>query len=70
MLSGRLNIQDIRKEAVSAVDQIKEIQKDLGPNANALNGYLSILENFIQETEESSKGAKDLAPATEKRSND
>lgn len=51
LLSGRLDILDIRKEAIDAVDQIKDVQKDLGPQATALNGYLSILEHFIRETE-------------------
>jgi len=58
LLSGRLNIGDIRKEAIDAVDQIKDLQKDLGPQASALNGYLSILENFIQQTEPESSNSQ------------
>lgn len=51
LMSGRLNILDIRKEAIDAVNQIKDIQKDLGPEARALSGYLSILESFIRKTD-------------------
>ncbi len=50
LMTGRLNLQDIRKDAVRARDQIDSLKKDLGPQADALNGYLSILERFIQET--------------------
>lgn len=51
LMTGRLSVQDIRKDAVKAVDQINEIKKDLGPQAaGALDGYLSILENFIERS--------------------
>ncbi len=65
LLTGRLNVMDIRKEAIDAVDQIKDIQKDLGPQAGALNGYLSILENFIDET-----APKSNSPATDGQDKD
>ena len=66
LLTGKLNLQDIRKEAIDAVDQIKDIQKDLGPQAGALSGYLSILEGFIKETEPKEKGKVDAEPDKEK----
>ena len=50
LITGRLDLQDIRKDAVRARDQLNSLKKDLGPEANALNGYLSILESFIRET--------------------
>jgi hypothetical protein len=50
LMSGNLSIQDVRKDAVKARDAILDLQKDLGPGAAALNGYLSILNGFIEET--------------------
>ena len=66
LLSGKLNVQDIRNEAIDAVDQIKDIQKDLGPSAGALNECLSILEKFIQDAEPKPENAgKDAKPEKE-----
>ena len=50
LASGRLNLQDIRKDAVKARDGLKDLQKDLGPDGRALEGYLSILNAFIDQT--------------------
>ena len=54
--TGRINLGDIRKDAVKVRDQIESLKKDLGPDAAALDGYLGILNGFIEET-------KDIAPA-------
>lgn len=51
LMSGKLSIQDVRKDAVLARDGLLDLQKDLGPEGAALNGYLSILNKFIRETE-------------------
>ena len=51
LLSGRLTVNDIRAEAKSAADQLKELKRDLGEDGGgALDGYLAILENFLRET--------------------
>jgi hypothetical protein len=51
LMSGRLTVSDIRAEAKSAADQLKEPKRDLGEDAGwALDGYLAILEHFLQET--------------------
>lgn len=51
LITGRLDLYDIRREAVKARDGLKDIQKDLGPNGTALNGYLMILESFLEQTD-------------------
>lgn len=51
LVSGKLDVQDIRKDAVKARDQLMDIKKDLGPSGAALDGYLRILNGFIEETE-------------------
>jgi hypothetical protein len=51
LLSGKLTVNDIRAEAKSAANQIKELKRDLGDDAGgAFDGYLAILENFLRET--------------------
>lgn len=50
LMSGKINIQDVRKDAVKARDQLKDLQDELGPDGAALNGYMSILNKFINET--------------------
>jgi hypothetical protein len=51
LLSGRLTVNDIRSEAKSAADQLKELKRDLGEDGGgAFDGYLAILENFLRDT--------------------
>ena len=51
LMSGKLTVDDIRKEAKSAADQLKELKRDLGEDGGwALDGYLAILDNFLRET--------------------
>ena len=50
LMSGSLDIQDIRKQAIEARDMLNDLKQDLGPEAAALNGYLGILDRFIKET--------------------
>ena len=51
LLSGKLTVNDIRAEAKSAADQLKELKRDLGgDDGGALDGYLAILENFLRES--------------------
>lgn len=51
LITGRLNLKDIRKDAMNAHTQLKELRDDLGPDAAALDGYLGILEGFLKNTE-------------------
>lgn len=52
LISGKLSLQDIRKDAINARTQLLDLQKDLGPEAAAaLSPYMGILDRFIRETE-------------------
>lgn len=51
LITGRKGLQDIRKDAVKARDLILELKEEMGAPAEALNMYLDVLENFIDETE-------------------
>jgi hypothetical protein len=64
LLSGRLTVEDIRKEAKSAADQIRALRKDAGQDASwAIDGYLAILDHFVKETPATAK-PRTNSPAT------
>ncbi len=72
LMTGKLNIQDVRKDAVKARDELKSLQDELGPETGAaLNGYMSILNKFIRETEPAPQPAAnkpaEAKPATKKK---
>jgi hypothetical protein len=51
LLSGQLSVGDIRQQAQAAAAQLREMKRELGPDADeSLDGYLQILDSFIQET--------------------
>ena len=51
LLSGQLNLDDVRREARSSADQLRELKKELGPDADdSLDGYLQVLDQFLKET--------------------
>lgn len=49
ILSGELNLEDIRKQARDARDLMRGYEEELGPNAEIVEGYLDILDRFINE---------------------
>jgi len=52
LMSGKIGVSDIRKDALKVVDEVNKLEKELGPQATqALRPYMSILENFIRQTE-------------------
>ncbi len=51
LMNGTLDLNGLRAEARSAADQLRAAKKDLGDDAGGtLDTYLSVLENFLQET--------------------
>jgi hypothetical protein len=51
LMNGSLNLNDLRREAKTAADQIRELKHELGPEAgDALDGYLAQLNGFLEET--------------------
>src|SRR6185437_13084335 len=54
LMSGQMNLNDLRNQAKAAIQQIQQIKRETGPEADAsLDTYLGILENFVNETENS-----------------
>ena len=59
LMSGQLSLGDLRNQAKSYADQLREMKRDLGPEADdSIDTYLSVLDNFLQETAAEAKGAK------------
>jgi hypothetical protein len=51
LLSGQLSVSDIRQQAQATAAQLREMKRELGPEAaESLDGYLQILDNFVKET--------------------
>ena len=51
LMTGKLNMDDLRREAKSSADQLRELKRDLGPDAgDSIDAYLSVLDNFLKET--------------------
>lgn len=50
LLTGRLTVNDIRKEAKSAADQLRALRADAGDDTGMVDSYLAILDNFLKES--------------------
>jgi hypothetical protein len=53
LMAGTINVGDIRAQAQKAIQDIQVAKKDLGGDSSAtelLNGYLGILQKFVEET--------------------
>lgn len=50
LLSGKLNLSDLRQQAQTSAEQLKSLKRELGPDAgDSLDGYLELLERFLNE---------------------
>ncbi len=64
LMSGKLNINDLRNEARSAADQLRSLKRDLGEDSGwAVDSYLSILDHFVKDSAPPGSAATN-APAT------
>jgi hypothetical protein len=63
LLSGQLNVSDLRKQAEASAAQLRELKRELGPDADAsLDGYLQVLDSFIKETANEPADASSNSP--------
>ena len=52
LMSGKLDMEDIRAQAKVAADQLRAMQRESGEEAGLATGtYLAILDHFLKETE-------------------
>jgi len=57
LMNGSLNVNDIRRQAKASADQLRELKKQLGPDADeSLDTYLQVLDNFLKETDNGATG--------------
>jgi len=67
-MSGKLNLNDLRREAKTSADQLRALKRDLGPDAGeSLDIYLNVLDGFLKETAASQRtqrhsSAQDASP--------
>ncbi len=62
LLSGRLTMDDLRAQAQSAADQLRELKRQGGEGAGiATDAYLAVLDQFLKEVPASAAATK--APA-------
>ena len=51
LMSGQINMNDLRRQAQSSAEQLRELKRELGPDADeSLDAYLKVLDAFISET--------------------
>ncbi len=57
--TGKMSIADLRAQAKSATEQLRELEKEGGADTSGTMGmYLSILDSFLAETESTATSAK------------
>jgi hypothetical protein len=66
LVSGSLTVEDVRGQARSAVEQLKELKRDGGDETGLLDGYLTILEKFLGEPSPSSGSATNASTSRAK----
>jgi hypothetical protein len=56
LITGEVSVDNLRKQALDVRKQVKELEKELGPEGvDALKPYMSILDKFIRESEPAKK---------------
>ena len=51
LLTGTLDMNELRREAKSSADQLRQLKRELGPDAgDSLDAYLEVLDQFLQES--------------------
>lgn len=67
LMTGKLNMDDLRAQAQAAADQIRSLKKDSGEDPGfAADTYLAILDQFLKSVPPS--GSKTNAPAAARKS--
>lgn len=53
LMSGSINVNDLKKQAQQTIQEAEALKQDLGPEVSELlDGYLSILQKFVEEPAE------------------
>jgi hypothetical protein len=67
LMSGKLDLGDVRNKAQATLNELKDLQKDLGDDdaAGLLSSYASILQNFVNQAPASTKPSPKVQPKAE-----
>jgi hypothetical protein len=61
--TGKIDMNELRAEAQSAASQLQEYKKEMGPDAGEeVDSYLTVLNNFLQETAQPNAATNSPAP--------
>ena len=64
LMSGKLNLNDLRREAKASADQLRTLKRELGPEADdSLDTYLEVLDGFLKESASESASTKPVPQA-------
>jgi hypothetical protein len=64
LMSGQLSVDDIRREAKSSADQLRDLKRELGPDAgDSVDAYLAVLDHFLAEADTVVAEPTNAAPA-------
>jgi hypothetical protein len=64
LMSGKLNLNDLRRESKSSADQLRALKRELGPEADdSLDTYLEVLDGFLKENASESASTKPVPHA-------
>jgi hypothetical protein len=50
LLSGQINLGDLRKQAQASADQLRALKRDMPEAGESLDAYLQVLDGFLNET--------------------
>ena len=57
LMSGKLDLDDLRRQAKAAADQLREFKRQDPEVGDSLNAYLQVLDNFLNEPADQPVGA-------------
>jgi len=64
LMSGKLTLDDLRREARTAAGQLRELKRDFPDAAESLDAYLGVLETFLNEPDNKPSAATSSPRAT------
>jgi hypothetical protein len=68
LMSGKLNVDDLRGQAQAAADQLRALKRDSGEDPGfAADTYLTILDHFLKETAPAASTTNAVAPSTARK---